>query len=240
MHVETLATRPDLLDAALRIGDIGFEFLQHDEIGTLTRAARLARRWPEHFLVLLDGGEPVARAVGVPVAFPAPGREELPDTGWDGAILWAAEDALDGRRPTALAALDVQVALGRRGEGIAAEALRALKESARGLSRLVVPVRPTTKALEPHVPMAEFVARRRADGLPEDPWLRVHERLGARFVKIAPFAMTVSGTLWQWHEWTGKPLSDGPNVVEGALVPVLASVAHDFAVYVEPNVWVEY
>ncbi|SFK04592.1 hypothetical protein SAMN05421835_112209 [Amycolatopsis sacchari] len=157
--METLATRPDLLDAALRIGDIGFEFLQHDEIGTLTRAARLARRWPEHFLVLLDGGEPVARAVGVPVAFPAPGREELPDTGWDGAILWAAEDALDGRRPTALAALDVQVALGRRGEGIAAEALRVLEESARGLSRLVVPVRPTTKALEPHVPMAEFVAR---------------------------------------------------------------------------------
>ncbi|GAB3907045.1 hypothetical protein GCM10029964_104620 [Kibdelosporangium lantanae] len=52
--------------------------------------------------------------------------------------------------------------------------------------------------------------------------------------------MTVVGTLAQWKSWTGVALADGPNVVDGALVPVLASTALDVGVYVEPNVWVEH
>ncbi|GAA3145255.1 hypothetical protein GCM10010466_40390 [Planomonospora alba] len=242
MPVESLATRPDLLGPALELGDIGAEFMQHDPVATLTRARRLAERWPDYFLVVLDGDVPVARAVGVPVAFPTPERTELPDHGWDGAILWAAEDALDGRPPTALVALDVQVAGHLRGRGIASQALEGLRARARdrGLSRLVVPVRPTGKVRHPTLTMEEYVARRRADGLPEDPWLRTHERLGARFVKIAPFAMTITGTLEQWRRWTGAPLAPGANLVEGGIAPVLVSPEQDLGVYVEPNVWLEH
>ncbi|SFB06926.1 Acetyltransferase (GNAT) family protein [Amycolatopsis marina] len=242
MVIHNLANRPDLLEPALALGDIGAEFMQHDPIGDLTRARRLARRWPEFFLVVLDEGEPVARAVGIPLAFPAEDRTELPEHGWDGAILWAVQDALDGRAPTALCALDVQVARARRGQGVAAAALTALRECAReqGLSRLVVPVRPTGKRDHPRVPMAEYLTWRRADGLPGDPWLRTHERLGARLVKIAPFAMTITGTLAQWRDWTGLALADGENEVDGGLVPVLASTAQDVGVYVEPNVWLEH
>ncbi|MEU7900428.1 Long-chain-fatty-acid--CoA ligase [Nonomuraea sp. NPDC049152] len=242
MSIENLATRPDLLKPALELGDIGAEFMQHDPIGTLTRARRLAERWPEYFLVVLDGGVPVARAVSVPVAFPTPERTELPDHGWDGVILWAVEDALDDRPTTTLAALDVQVAGHLRGRGIASQALDGLRVCARdnGLSRLVVPVRPTGKVRHPELTMDEYVARRHADGLPDDPWLRTHERLGARFVKIAPFAMTITGTLEQWSRWTGAPLAAGSNLVEGGIAPVLASPGQDLGVYVEPNVWLEH
>jgi hypothetical protein len=52
--VHSLAERPDLLVPALELGSIGAEFTQHDHIGTLVRAKRLAKRWPEFFLVLLD------------------------------------------------------------------------------------------------------------------------------------------------------------------------------------------
>ncbi|WP_306876075.1 hypothetical protein [Streptosporangium brasiliense] len=76
--------------------------MQHDRIGTLTRARRLAARWPEYFLVVLDGDVPVARAVSVPVAFPTPERTEKPDHGWDGVILRAVQDALDNRPTTTL------------------------------------------------------------------------------------------------------------------------------------------
>ncbi len=56
-----------------------------------------------------------------------------------------------------------------------------------------------------------------------DPWLRVHERLGAHFVKIAPMSMTISGTLAGWRDWTGLPFDvSGDVVVPGALVPVHA------------------
>ncbi|WP_240687242.1 Long-chain-fatty-acid--CoA ligase [Amycolatopsis suaedae] len=242
VFVVNLAERPDLLEPALALGDIGAEFMRHDQIGALTRARRLAARWPEYFLVVLDGDVPVARAVSVPLVFPDAERPELPDQGWDGIIIWAIEDALDERPPTCVAALDVQVASDRRGEGIAAQALTFLRQSVRerGLSRLVIPVRPTTKDQLPSLPMERFLARRRPDGASADPWVRVHERLGGQFVKVAPFSMTIVGSLAQWQSWTGSSLDDGANVVDGALVPVLASTELDVGVYVEPNVWMEH
>jgi hypothetical protein len=74
--------------------------------------------------------------------------------------------------------------------------------------------------------------------LPFDPWLRVHARAGGRIVKVATASMTFSGSLAQWREWTGLPFNrSGTVVVPGALVPVMASLEHDHAAYVEPNVW---
>ena len=86
--------------------------------------------------------------------------------------------------------------------------------------------------------MTDYIARVRPDGLPEDPWLRVHARMGAHIVKVCPTAMTISGTLTQWREWTDVPFDrSGEVIVPGALSPVSVSVEHDRAVYVEPNVW---
>lgn len=242
VRVEDLATRPDLRRPALELGVVGGEFLAHDVIGDLAASVRLAARWPEFFLVLLEDDVPVARAAAIPVAFPTEERTELPDHGWDGALLWAAQDVMDDREPTTLVALEVNVAERARGQGVAALALTELKNRARraGLSRLVVPVRPTGKADHAVESIVDYVARRDEQGRPADPWLRNHERLGARLVKIAPFAMTVTGTLDQWEEWTGVRPGDGLTTVPGGIAPVLGSVAQDLGVYVEPNVWLEH
>jgi hypothetical protein len=107
-----------------------------------------------------------------------------------------------------------------------------------GYTELVAPVRPNTKA-DPDEPMASYAFRTRGDGLPVDPWLRVHVRAGGRILNVAPTSMTISGTLAQWREWTGLAFdASGPVHVPGALVPVLCAAEHDYAVYVEPNVWV--
>jgi hypothetical protein len=51
----------------------------------------------------------------------------------------------------------------------------------------------------------------------------------------------VAASLAEWREWTGLPFdSTGEVVVPGGLVPVLADVDHDRAVYIEPNVWVRH
>ena len=154
--------------------------------------------------------------------------------GWDSALVWAAEDHLDGTPPTTLVALEVYVEETARGQGIAGIALADLKDRARraGLGSLVVPVRPTGKP-----PLESIVDYLVANA---DPWLRSHERLGARFRKIAPFAMTVTGSFTQWEAWTGVRLEDGPNVVPGGIAPVFGSAAQDLGVYVEPNVWYEH
>jgi hypothetical protein len=79
------------------------------------------------------------------------------------------------------------------------------------------------------------------DGLPQDPWLRVHVRAGGRIVGTCKRATVIAGTLEQWRSWTGLPFdASGPVVVPGALVPVHCSVEHDYAVYVEPGVWVHH
>jgi len=53
--------------------------------------------------------------------------------------------------------------------------------------------------------------------------------------------MTIVGTLAEWSKWTGVIFDrSGEIEVPGALAPVLVSVAHGHAVYVEPNVWIRH
>src|SRR5256886_463346 len=208
MHVVDLAGRPDLLESALNLGDVGGQFIYQGASGRMITGERFLRHWARYFLIALDDdGVPMARALSVPLAFPADDRAELPDHGWDQAIEWAAQDVMDGR------ALEVVVAPHLRGTGLSAPMLKALKARAAetGLRKLIVSVRPIGKEAEPAVPMPEYAARRRADGLLADRWLRTHERLGARVVKVCPFAVTLAGSLADWRAWTGVKLQDGEN-----------------------------
>jgi GNAT superfamily N-acetyltransferase len=243
MRVVDLAERPDLLQQALELGDVGGQFIYQGASGRMITGARFLRQWPRYFLIALDDeGRPMARALSVPLAYPAPDRTELPDHGWDQAIEWAAQDVMDGRAPNALCALEVVIAPHLRGTGLAAPMLKALKARAAetGLRKLIVSVRPIGKEAEPAVPMPEYAARRRPDGLLADRWLRTHERLGARVVKVCPFAVTLAGSLADWREWTGVKLEEGENFIPGGIAPVYASVKYDTATYVEPNVWMEH
>jgi len=89
--------------------------------------------------------------------------------------------------------------------------------------------------------MADYVRLVRDDGLQQDPWLRVHARLGAVIVKVAPASMVVSGSLAEWRQWTGLPLDqDGEVIVPGALVAVSVSRSYDRVVYVEPNLCMQH
>jgi hypothetical protein len=84
-------------------------------------------------------------------------------------------------------------------------------------------------------------ARRRDDGLSEDPWLRTHVRAGGRLQGVAHRSTTVTAGLDRWRAWTGLPLTDdGLTAIPGALAPLVVSVPLDFGCYVEPNVWVDH
>lgn len=216
-------------------------FLQHNPTGWLYygHSARAA----DYIMFAMDGDTPVAKAYSTPFAFGVAGREQLPDGGWDDVIRWQHEDRLIGRVGNAASALEIVVLKERQGSGIASAMVAALRDNAFRLGHdvLYAPVRPSQKAEEPETPMSEYAFRVRDDGLPYDPWLRVHVRAGGRILKVCPVSMTIAGTLAQWRAWTGLPFDQaGPVAVAGALSPVLASLTHDSAVYVEPNVWVEH
>ena len=77
-----------------------------------------------------------------------------------------------------------------------------------GMASLVAPVRPTLKSLYPLTTIERYARWKRNDGSPFDPWLRVHWRLGAEQLRIAPNAATIIGTVSQWEEWTGMRLPE--------------------------------
>src|SRR5712691_10061170 len=130
---------------------------------------------------------------------------------------------LDGRRPTALSALAAIVDPAHRDRRVSRPVIEAMGEIARrhGLKTLVAPVRPSLKQLYPLTPMERYVTWTRADGGFFDPWLRVHQRMGAEIMRIAPKAMVVTDTVAHWEEWTGlRFLETGTYVVPGAFQPI--------------------
>jgi len=167
---------------------------------------------------------------------------ELPDGGWDEVIRWAHEDRALGRKATAVSALEVSLLQRVRGRGNARRMLDAMKQNAwiMGFHDLYAPARPTQKAHLPFLSMSEYAAMRRSsDGLPQDPWLRTHFQIGGTVVKIAPYAMTIVGTIAEWSAWTGL-IFETSGAVAGALSPVHVSLEQNHAVYVEPNIWVHH
>jgi GNAT superfamily N-acetyltransferase len=248
LELVALRARPDLLAQVFAPDIQGTwpEFMQHDPTALLYFGKPHLDAHLDTAFAVVDPARPdvaVGRAFAVPFAFGIPGREELPDAGWDGVIRWAHEDRALGRPVDALSALDITLRPSHRGRGASRLVLDALRQraGALGYRRLFAPVRPTAKHLEPSTPFANYVARTTAEGLPADPWLRVHARAGGRIVKLAPTSMVVAGGLADWRRWTAMDFSaSGPVAVPGALVPVHVSLEQDHAVYVEPNVWVRH
>jgi GNAT superfamily N-acetyltransferase len=237
LTVCSLADRPDLAEAHYELKTSWPDFMLEDPTASLIHL--LPRQFPELQLVLLDGDQVIGKALAAPFYWPNE-LAALPDTGWDWVLVRAIWDQ---RPPTIASALEISILPERQGSGLSRLLVQGLVDAAHGLglAALVAPVRPSRKAAEPGTPIAEYAVRLRDDGLPADPWLRVHARLGATILRVCPVSMTIPGTLAQWRTWTGLPFDrSGPVVVPGALVPVQVDVEHDYAVYVEPNVWMHH
>jgi len=245
LEIFTLRERPDLRPAIFLpdLQSVWPEFMRHDATAQLYFAPSQFEAYLDYAFAGVADGKVVARAFSVPFAFNVEGRDELPDGGWDQVIRWAHEDRMVGRASTALSALEITLVPEARGGGNSIALLNAMKCCARanGYKALFAPVRPNQKHLRPHISMREYISEMHADGLPADPWLRIHLRAGGRVVKIAPYSMTIIGSIADWSTWTGATLDQSGEVaVAGGLAPLIVSLEQGYAVYVEPNVWVEH
>jgi GNAT superfamily N-acetyltransferase len=238
----TAAERPELAQAMLRLGASPWpEFLNHDAVvKALWRC--LYELAPDYQFALLDERGESLVSVGncIPIRWDGDPRT-LPNEGVDAVLEDGVACLREGATPTAVSALMIVVSPDRLGQGISAEAIRAMAVvvGRHGLTELVAPVRPTEKHRYPLIPIADYVHWRRADGLPFDPWIRVHERVGGRIVGPATAAMRVTGSVAEWERWTGMALPQtGRYVVPGALVPVEIDRERDLGEYQEPACWV--
>ena len=238
-RVVSLAERPELANAMLTMEATWPAYVRAEPL--LVDWA-FERHAGYQLVVLDDDQRVIARAASVPFHWDG-ALDSLPDTGWDEVLRQSMADTYAGRELNAVCALEIAIVPGLRARNLSGRTLAALNDNARrrGHADVMAPVRPSNKHIEPDVPIAEYAARRRPDGLPADAWLRVHVRAGGEIIKVCPASMAIAGSLAQWREWTGLPFdTDGPVAVPGALTPVEVSLAHDRAVYIEPNVWIRH
>jgi len=239
----TLAERPDLISQVWDMPDTWAEFMDHDPIADALFGP-VVMNYRELGVVATDASDTIV-AHGTAMAFclDQDGRQELPDTGWDQGLIWAHHDVVRGIEPDTACALEVSIHTDWLGQGLSQVMIAAIRDAARaaGFATLLAPVRPSEKHHEPDTDMEEYARRTRDDGLPTDAWLRVHARLGGVIEKVAPVSQVITGSLDQWHAWTGVEFSKtGPVYVPGALAPVHCLAAQKTAVYIEPNVWVRH
>lgn len=189
---------------------------------------------------LLDAdGRVVAGHNSAPLAWD--GTDAGLPVGWDDQFERSVADRAAGRAPTALGALQIVVRPDRQGAGLSGLMLEAMSANAaaRGFGAVIACVRPTWKERYPLTPIERYIAWTRGDGLPFDPWIRVHVRLGGRIVRPSPRSMTIEGSVDEWERWTEMAFPEsGTYVVRGGAAPVTIDRASNRGVYHDPNVWI--
>jgi hypothetical protein len=235
--VATAAERPELIDRAWELTqDVIPEYNNHGDV--LNRYwGRLIDERPEFQFHLVDGDEPVARARCIPVRWDGT-VEDLP-AGIDGAIARGFEEG----GANVLCALLIAVPRAMQSGGLSAAALRGMIGIAQehGFSTLIAPVRPNWKERYPLTPIERYAAWRRDDGLPFDPWMRVHARLGADVLRPEPESLRITGSVAEWEDWTEMAFPEsGAYVFPGGLAPLSVDREADVGAYWEPNVWMRH
>jgi hypothetical protein len=240
VSVVTAAARPDLADRADELTSVSLpEFLKHGDVSS--------KWWPSLYelhadlqLVLYDEETDEVLGEGNTIHCRWDGTVSGLPGGVDDVIEQAFTSELE---PNTLCALYVHVIGLHQGRGLSRAALRAMGRFAveRDLGSLIVPARPTWKSRYPLVPMDRYAYWTRADGLPFDPWLRTHVRMGAELLAVAPESLRITGRVAEWEEWTGMAFPEsGDYVIPRGQVLLRIDHETDVGVYVEPDVWLRH
>jgi len=167
--------------------------------------------------------------------------EDLPDKGWDWVLEKGFRDIENKLTPNFCSALQIMIDPKYLGQGLSSkivEYMIGITKKNR-LLYLVAPVRPNFKPKYPLTHIDNYIKWENDQGLPFDPWLRVHTKLGGKIIKPCHKAMTISGSVKEWEEWAQlKFYESGEYVIPGALKPIEIDLSNNTGKYIEPNVWV--
>jgi hypothetical protein len=237
MH--TAAERPDLWARGVASADVWPEYNRHGDVANKWWG-KLDDELADFQFVLHDDTTDEVVAEGHTGPFSWDGDDPtLPDS-FDATLECVFRQHRAGESVNTLTAFAAEVPRATTGRGLADTILGSMRTIAErhGLDHLVAPVRPMLKHHYPLVAIEEYVAWRRDDGSAFDPWIRVHERLGARIARPLPRSFRITGTVGEWETWTGIafPVS-GDYVFPDGLATVHIDRDADRGSYWEPNVW---
>ena len=238
--IYTFVQKPELRDQIDQLSNESWPpFLLH---GNVHHWHLLFEMFPDYQLLLCDPADKLI-AVGHTVPLIWDGSlSDLPPT-IEEIVLRAEQTKRRQQAPNTLSALAALVSSGHRGQNLSGEMIQEMKMLARqhSCTALIAPVRPTWKSHYPLTSMERYVDWKRTDGAPLDPWVRVHWRLGAMPLCIAPNTLTVEGTIKDWEEWTDMVFPEsGLYVIPGGLQPVKMDCEQNTGRYEDPNYWMKH
>jgi hypothetical protein len=238
-----VADAPELDDeASQRFVEEWPEFIFHDEGVAPFRERRIEyfRGW-EFYLVTTGDRRLIGGCWGVPLAWDGT-VQDLPG-GFTDSLGRSVLEHEAGVVPNAFVLMAAAVRNDEQGKGHSGRVITAVRERAQaaGLQQVIAPVRPTLKSKYPLTDIAEFMTWTRPDGLPLDPWIRTHVRLGARMLAPAPFSQTMTGSVADWQKWTGMLFpASGTYVIPDGLTTLAIDRTADTGLYREPNIWMQH
>lgn len=235
--------RPDILERADDLTrDAWPEYNSHGDV--LNQYwARLYEEFPAFQFVLYDeqADSILGKGHSIPCSWNGT-TANLPE-GIDAVIEQGFSLRRHSKETNALSALAIALPTENQGKGwsrVFVESMRTIA-SAFGLTNLIAPVRPNWKHRYPLIPIEQYARWTREDGLPFDPWIRVHRRLRGEILRTAPRSLKISGTVAEWEQWTNMVFPEtGMYVIPDGLAPVRVDREADLGLYWEPNIWMRH
>jgi len=219
--------------------DLWPEFMFHDPVSN-KYWDQLFKLFPDYQFSLKSRGEIIGIGQCLPLYWDQP-FTALPEAGWEWALQKGIEDKREDITPNTLNGLQIAVNKKHQGKGVSTLVLKEMAAIAqnKGFNNVIIPIRPSLKNLYPLIEIDDYINWQRADGLPYDPWIRVHARFGGEIIKVCHQAMQIPGSISDWEEWTNlRFYQNGDYIIKGALNPIEVNVDHDKGEYIEPNIWV--
>ncbi len=238
--IYTLAQKPGYLDQIEQLSAESWPvFLRN---GNSYHWYVLDELFPDYQLLFCDeAGKLIACGHTVPLIWDG-SLADLPGT-IDEICVRAEKASQNKQTPNTLSAMAALVSSENRGQNLSSRIVQEMRTlaSQHSCTALIAPVRPTWKTRYPLASFERYVEWKRVDGSPFDPWIRVHWRLGATPLCVAPNTLTVEASIKDWEQWTQMVFPDsGMYVVPGALQPVKIDVEHNIGIYEDPNYWMEH
>ena len=235
----TAAERPDLWERGIESATVWPEYNLHGDVlnqwwGHLDEELR------DYQFVLYDDVVDEVVAEGHTGPFRWDGHDDSLPPGIDAVIELIFRQHRAGKVPNTLCALAAETPRQNQARGMASQLLNAVRTLAerQGLTHFVAPVRPSLKERYPLVPIERYITWRRGDQQLFDPWMRIHERLGARVATPLPQSMLISGPVEDWEAWTSMAFPEsGEYTFPEGLATLQIDRARDRGTYWEPNVW---
>lgn len=151
-------------------------------------------------------------------------------------------------QPNTLVGLFIFVEDQFRQQGWANNVIEEMRTLAKrnAIQALIIPLRPPLRYKKDYaaMPMAEFAALKRDDGLPLDHWIRLHTRLGAKILCASEKSHRHAMSVQDFHaQFSPVPLTEnGDMLVErnGEWYKIYVNLEHDIVLINQGCVWVRH